>query len=296
VVTASLTPHDSGRRFQDLFRAVGLGCMGWVEMLYRHGVPYESADAVVFSNEIWKQISATAIHESHQLAMRRGSYPKFSESTWAKGKLPIDTVRRTRVIDKFDLNVDLVDCPFAPEGWDTLRRLASYGMRNSTLMAIAPTATIALIYNTTECKQPPEDLVTIKGNLSGEFKVISPIVTHNPHNLEVKSAFDIDHRWTVWSQAASQLWIDQAQSTNYWINPNTRKDWADYIADIVFEAWLCGVKTSYYLHGTSVANKATAVGVTHPGPADEYNPEEDPNYDGGRVCAIDAGPDCEACQ
>lgn len=302
VISVGYTPHESGRRFQLSDRAVGLGVMGGVETLYRHGIEYESEDAVHFSNEVWKQISATAIHESHLLSIERGIYPKFMESKWAEGKLPIDTVRRTRVIEKFGLHLDLADCPFAPQGWDTLRACAKKGMRNSTLMAIAPTATIALILNTTECWQPPEDLLVVKENMSSDFKVISPIVTHNPYGLEVKNAFDIDHMWTVWSNAARQLWIDQAQSMNIWVNPNNFKPrrgiekWADYLDEVLFESWRCGNKTTYYLHSTSMAETPTAVGVNQPGPAEEYDPENDPNYGGGRVCSIDAGPDCEACQ
>jgi ribonucleoside-diphosphate reductase alpha chain len=164
-------------------------------------------------------------------------------------------------------------------------------------MAIAPTATIAHILNTTPCTESPEDLVAMKENLSGDFKLISPIVVNNPFGLKVKGAFAIDHSWTVWSAAARQIWIDQAQSSNYWGDPNVRPDWADYIDNLLVEAYLCGVKTSYYFHSTSTANKATSVQVNHPGPADEYkNLEDDPNFTGGRVCAIDAGPDCEACQ
>lgn len=302
VISVGYTPHESGRRFQVSDRAVGLGVMGGVEALYRHGIAYESEDAVHFSNELFKQISATAIHESHLMSIERGVYPKFFESKWAEGKLPIDTVRRTRVIEKFGLHLDLVDCPFAPNGWDTLRECAKKGMRNSTLMAIAPTATIALILNTTECFQPPEDLLVVKENMSSDFKVISPIVTHNPYGLDVKNAFDIDHFWTVWANAARQLWIDQAQSMNIWANPNNWKKlrgfekWADYLDELLFESWRCGNKTTYYLHSTSMAEKPTQVGVTQPGPAVEYDPENDPNYGGGRVCSIDAGPDCEACQ
>jgi ribonucleoside-diphosphate reductase alpha chain len=302
VISVGFTPHESGRKFQLSDRAVGLGVMGGVEALYRLGIPYESDDAIHFSNELMKQISAAAIHESHLMSIERGIYPNFPKSKWAEGKLPIDTVRRTRVIEKFGLHLDLVDCPFAPDGWDTLRGLVKKGMRNSTWGAIAPTATIALILNTTECFQPPEDLLVVKENMSSDFKVISPIVTHNPYGLEVKSAFDIDHMWTVWAASARQLWIDQAQSTNIWVNPNAYtpkrgcEKWADYLDELLFEGWRCGQKTFYYLHSTSMALTPTAVGVNQPGPAEEYDPETDPNYSGGRVCSIDAGPDCEACQ
>ena len=298
VISIGSTPHASGRKFQLSDRAIGLGCMGLVELLYKSGVDYESPKAVIYSSEIWKQISATAIHESHLLSKSKGIFPKFSESVWAKGQLPIDTVRKRRVIDRFSLDTELTDCPFAPNGWTDLRSMVKLGMRNSTLMAIAPTATIAHILNTTPCTESPEDLVARKENLSGDFKLISPIVVNNPFDLKVRSAFAIDHCWTVWAAGARQLWIDQAQSTNYWGDPNTREDWADYIDNLLVEAWMCGVKTSYYFHSTSTASTATEVQVNRPGPADAFNPQldGDPNYTGGRVCAIDAGPDCEACQ
>jgi ribonucleoside-diphosphate reductase alpha chain len=287
VISVGFTPHDSGRKFQLSDRAIGLGVMGGVEALYRHGIAYESDDAVHFSNEA-DEADLGDRHPRESPAVHRTRHlPQLPPVQVGEGKLPIDTVRRTRVIEKFGLHLDLVDCPFAPEGWDTLRSLVKKGMRNSTLMAIAPTATIALILNTTECFQPPEDLLVVKENMSSDFKVISPIVTHNPYGLEVKNAFDIDHMWTVWAASARQLWIDQAQSTNIWVNPNNYtpkrgcEKWADYLDELLFEGWRCGQKTFYYLHSTSMALTPTSVGVKQPGPAVEYDPETDPDFTGG---------------
>lgn len=302
VVTLGLIPHERGRRFQDQDRAVGLGVMGWTLALYKHGIDFESSQHVVFSSEVWKQISVTAIHESHLLSQEKGSYKTFDESTWAEGKLPIDLLTSTKIIQDFGLNVSDTNAPFI-NGLGELRQLVKRGMRNSCLMAIAPTATIANIAGTTQCTELPWDLVSSKGNLSGLFNVVSPLVYNNPKGLPLKAARDVDQIWVIHAAAARQLWIDQSQSTNMFLNPNKFKEiygeeeylekLGDMLDHLYFTAWEEGLKTTYYVY--SQATSITSVNVVQPGPAQAFSPETE-----GPACFLRPGDpgfeDCEACQ
>jgi ribonucleoside-diphosphate reductase alpha chain len=302
VITVGTVPHENGSRMQHEDRPIGLGVMGWTEALYKMGIDYESAPHIHYANEVMRQISMTAIDESANLAQELGSYPTFARSKWAQGILPVDTLRHTKVIEQFGLDIASSNAPFGSLA--DLREKVKRGMRNSTLTSIAPTATIANILNTTPCTELPYQAVFVKKNLSGTFNYLAHTVVNNPFGLPFKSARDVNQLWTVWAAAARQIWLCQSQSTNYYLNPTTPEDeLGDYIRGIYEEAWAAGVKTSYYLHGlaeetavsTDTANLITVTADSLNGvSASDLN--LDPNWSGGRVCSIDSGPSCEACQ
>jgi ribonucleoside-diphosphate reductase alpha chain len=303
VITVGLIPHENGRRFQEEDRAVGLGIMGWTDALYKLGIDYESADHVHFSNEVYKQISISSIHESSRLAVEKGVFPNFKDSDWAKGILPHQTLRHTLVVDKFKLDINTA-CP-----WITFAELSevvkTQGMRNSVLLAIAPTATIANILGCSPCTEINWDVVSTKTNLSGNFKVFSRAAVLNKYNLSIKPARDYDQLWTIWSAAARQIWIDQSQSTNIYINPakfsysdeenerTGKKLLGDYLDELYCTAWQAGLKTTYYLYSQSNSSKLVP---DKPGLLVENIKTEESDEQQGKFCAIDAGPDCEACQ
>lgn len=317
VITVGFIPHENGRRFQHEDRAIGLGCMGWADALAKMGIDYESAAHVHYANEVWRQISLSAIDESANLARELGSYPNFPKSTWADGMLPVDTLRHHRVVRMFGLQLDK-GAPFAT--LDELRTKVAGGMRNSCLMAIAPTATIANILGVSQCTELPWELGYYKKNLSGLFRVFATTMRNNRYGLPVKTARQIDQRWTVWAAAARQIWIDQAQSTNFFLNPDLPLDQVgEMIDDLYFEAWKCGLKSTYYFYAkaestesldlsqpssaSAVAPAAPAVagGDYHMGAGDTMPAMSSvasvaSSWTGGKVCAIDAGPDCESCQ
>jgi len=335
VIDIGFVPHANGRRFQEQDRAIGLGCMGWADALAKMGVDYESAAHVEYASEVWRQMSLTAVDESANLAAEFGSYPQFSKSTWADGLLPVDTLRHRRVVDKFGLDLNC-DTPFATG--DELRAKVKRGMRNSCLMAIAPTATIANILGVSQCTELPWQLGYRKKNLSGEFKVFATTLLNNRKGIPLKTARQVDQKWTVWAAAARQIWIDQSQSTNFFLNPDTPLDQiGEMIDDLYFEAWRCGLKTTYYFYAkaedsdaitlsqvqqvqqqapvqpqlfnaagdTAVyASVATGVSLSFvtggasalvPGPLSMIESAGN-DWTGGRVCDINAGPDCESCQ
>lgn len=296
VIDIGFIPHENGHRFQENYRAVGLGVMGWAVCLTQHGIDFESAEHVRFANEVQKQISITAMDESANLAQERGEFPKFAESDWALGVLPQDTVRKRRIIEEFDLDLFSTDAPFLENGLDTLREKVKRGMRNSSLMAIAPTATIANIAGTSQCTEPAWDLVQQKENLSGTFDYVAPTFLYNPSGLTVRAARDIDQIWIVRAAAARQLHIDQSQSTNIYVDPNrmSATEIGDYLDDIYVSGYEYGMKTFYYCYSQSGVMSSKVV-PTQPGPSEHFDVESD-----GPACFLRPGDpgfeDCASCQ
>jgi len=259
-------------------RPVGLGIMGFQDALYKLRVPYASDAAVTFADRSMEIISYYAIDASSKLAKERGSYKSFDGSLWSQGILPIDSLKRLqeqRGADYLDANFDTT------LDWDKLRgKVQQNGMRNSNVMAIAPTATIANITGVTQSIEPTYQNLYVKSNLSGEFTVVNPYLVNElkaaglwdkvmvndlkyydgsltaieriPQELKelYATAFAIEPRWLVDAASRRQKWIDQAQSLNlYMAGASGRK------LDITYRmAWLRGLKTTYYLR---------ALGATH---------------------------------
>lgn len=291
VITIGVTPHEKGRNFQLTDRAIGLGAMGEVLALNLVGIPYESKEHVQYVYEMWRQISLTAIHESALRARELGAYPAFADSRWAQGQLPTDTLQHTRVLEGFDLVIDL-NTPFATEA--ELRALVKGGMRNSALMAIAPTATIANIIGVPQSHELPWDVEYVKENLSGTFKVIAPTVLHNPFGLPTPMAREVDQKWNIWSAAARQVNLDQSQSLNTYADPNKNfEELGDDLDEWYFEGWRCGLKTNYYLYARAAEGSQTVATRDNKEESDTPEPE-------GAACFLRPGDpgfaDCEACQ
>ncbi|HQV24430.1 MAG TPA: ribonucleoside-diphosphate reductase subunit alpha [Acinetobacter sp.] len=264
-------------------RPVGMGIMGFQDALYEMGIAYGSDAAVDFADESMEVISYYAIQTSSDLALERGAYETFKGSLWDQGILPLDSlelVAKTRPERMFEVDrTQRLD-------WDTLRaKVQKDGMRNSNVMAIAPTATISNICGVSQSIEPTFQNLYVKSNLSGEFTVINPYLVHAlkerglwdtvmvndlkhfegsvqkiariPEELKAifATAFEIDTRWIVDAASRRQKWIDQAQSLNLYIaGANGKK------LDITYKmAWLRGLKTTYYLRalGATSAEKST---------------------------------------
>ena len=264
-------------------RPVGLGIMGFQDALYKLRVPYGSDAAVEFADRSLEALSYYAIDASSRLAKERGSYASFEGSLWSRGVLPIDSLRRL----KEERGADYLDADeSATLDWDALRgKVRERGMRNSNVMAIAPTATIANIVGVAQSIEPTYQNLYVKSNLSGEFTVVNPFMVHDLKRLglwdkvmvndlkyydgslaaidrappELKAlyatAFEVEPRWLVDAAARRQKWIDQAQSLNIYIAGASGKK-----LDITYRmAWLRGLKTTYYLRalGATSAEKST---------------------------------------
>ncbi|MCW8196184.1 ribonucleoside-diphosphate reductase subunit alpha [Proteobacteria bacterium 005FR1] len=308
-------------------RPIGLGLMGFQDALYRKRIAYGSDAAVKFADESMEAISYYAITASSDLASERGSYSSFEGSLWSKGIMPVDSLEQ--LIQSRGSQYIEVDRSQTMD-WNSLReKVKTQGMRNSNVMAIAPTATIANITGVSQSIEPTYQNLYVKSNLSGEFTVVNPYLVHDlkdrdlwdnvmvndlkyyegsvqkidriPADLKAlyATAFEVEPRWIVEAASRRQKWIDQAQSLNLYIaGANGKK------LDITYRmAWFRGLKTTYYLRalaatttekstvdrGTLNAVSASAGSVNGSGNS-AAQPAEVP-----KACSLD-DPDCEACQ
>ncbi|GAA1979884.1 ribonucleoside-diphosphate reductase subunit alpha [Nocardiopsis rhodophaea] len=267
-------------------RPVGLGLMGFQDALFKLRLPMASQGAVEFADESMELISYHAITASMELAAERGAYETFEGSLWSKGVLPIDSLRLLDEARGGDLDVDTT----ARLDWETLReRVRTVGMRNSNVMAIAPTATIANITGVGQSIEPIYRNLFVKSNMSGDFTVVNPFLVRDlkerglwdddmvsalklhdgslgaidrvPDDLKAlyATAFEVDPSWLVDAGSRRQKWLDQAQSLNlYMAAPSGRK-----LDELYRRAWRKGLKTTYYLRSQSATHveKSTLKGT-----------------------------------
>lgn len=304
-----------------LHRPVGLGLMGFQDALYKQHIAYASDDAVNFADRSMEAISYFAIQASSELAEERGAYSTFEGSLWSQGKLPIDSVK----ILKQNRGTDYIDVDESTTlDWETLReRVKTKGIRNSNIMAIAPTATIANITGVSQSIEPTYQNLYVKSNLSGEFTVVNPYLVRDlkarglwdmvmvndlkyfegsvqnidriPDDLKAQyaTAFEVEPRWLVDAASRRQKWIDQAQSLNLYIASASGKK-----LDITYRmAWFRGLKTTYYLRALAAtsAEKSTVDASSMNAVSAASAPSTPQAAPVPQACSLD-DPDCEACQ
>lgn len=295
-------------------RPVGMGLMGFQDALYKLRLPYSSQAAVDFADRSMEIISYYAIEASSQLAEERGTYSTYEGSLWSQGILPIDSIsllekNRGQYIEQ-DKSQTL--------DWNALRaRVKQVGVRNSNIMAIAPTATISNICGVSQSIEPTYQNLFVKSNLSGEFTVINPYLVADlkaaglwdkvmvndlkyyngsvskinriPENLKqiYATAFEVDPTWLIEAGSRRQKWIDQSQSLNlYMAQPSGKK-----LDQLYRHAWIRGLKTTYYLRSMGATNTERATIDDRALNAVDVNPTSaEP-----KECLI-TDPTCEACQ
>ena len=255
-------------------RPVGLGLMGFQDALFTLGLPYAGEAAVDFADTSMEAISHAAISASADLAEERGAYASFPGSLWSQGVLPHDSVARVAAARDGDLEQPVVE----RLDWSSLReRVMKVGVRNSNIMAIAPTATISNIVGVSQSIEPQYRNLYVKANMSGDFTVVSTSLVRAlkerglwddvmvsdlkyydgslgeidrvPADLKAlyATAFEVDPEWLVKAGSRRQVWIDQAQSLNlYVLEPNGRT-----LDRLYRSAWRHGLKTTYYLRSSS---------------------------------------------
>ncbi|MDI9347292.1 MAG: ribonucleoside-diphosphate reductase subunit alpha [Methylacidiphilales bacterium] len=305
-------------------RPIGLGLMGFTDLLYHLRVPYDSDKAIEISDQSMETISYFAIEASMSLAKERGPYQTYQGSLWSKGILPIDSLR---LLDKERDGFLKVNYN-STKDWDTLRKnVTQYGVRNSNIMAIAPTATIANICGVSASIEPTYQNLYVKSNLSGEFTLINPyLVTdlkkHNiwddvmindlkyydgslqkidriPNEIKklYKTAFEIDQRWLIECASRRQKWIDQAQSLNLYYADTDAKT-----LDLMYQlAWIRGLKTTYYLRtiGATHIEKTTLDSSRKNTLNRVTSADKITEFENKTSCAFGAGAndqECEVCQ
>ena len=286
VIDVNFYTIPEARRSNLKHRPVGLGLMGFQDALFAMRIPLSSAEAVAFADESMEVISYHAIAASSELAAERGSYASFEGSLWSKGILPIDSVALVADARGGDVLMDTS----STLDWITLRdQVKTVGMRNSNVMAIAPTATISNICGVGQSIEPLYRNLYVKSNMSGDFTVVNPHLVRDlkerglwdevmvsdlkyydgslgpidrvPDDLKAlyATAFEIDSHWLVDAASRRQKWIDQAQSLNLYVAaPNGRK-----LDELYRHAWRSGLKTTYYLRSQSATHveKSTIKGT-----------------------------------
>ena len=326
VIDINFYPTEAAKTANSRHRPIGMGVMGLQNALYKKGLAFGSDAAVDFNDEFMEAIAYYAYNASCDLAAESGTYSSYQGSKWDRGILPQDTVDLLQ--DERGVEVDV------PRGakmdWTHLReKIAQHGMRNSNVLAIAPTATISNIMGTTPCIEPNYKNLYVKSNLSGDFIVLNRELVNDlkkeglwnqdmldqlkyfdgeladiediPDSLKEKhqTVFSVGYQAIIDAAARRQKWIDQSQSVNLFLAEPDMKT----LSHMYRHAWHVGLKTTYYLRTLQASNieKSTIsvkkevrgiAGVVAE-PIKEYTDAEK------QACSIDAmlnGGECEACQ
>ena len=330
VIDVNFYPTDAAKTSNNRHRPIGLGVMGLQNALFVKNIAFTSEDAVEFNDEFMEAICYYAYEASSDLANERGTYSSYRGSKWDRGLLPQDTIE---LLEKE--RGESIDVPKSSKmDWSIVRdKIAKHGMRNSNVIAIAPTATISNIMGSSPCIEPTYKNLFVKSNLSGDFLVLNRFLVNDlkseglwnadmsdqlkyfdgelgpiqgiPDWIKKKylTAFDVSYEFVIAAAARRQKWIDQSQSVNLFLGtPNLKT-----LSHMYRDAWRKGLKTTYYLRtlGASNIEKATVsmkstektdpqTGTNNPsGTEKQYTPDE------VKACSLEAmmnGEECEACQ
>ena len=266
-ITASAVPQ--AQRSNEENRAIGLGVMGLTDMLEQIRVPYDSPDACEIVDRVVEFISWHAIDTSADLAAERGAYPMFEGSGWSRGMVPVDTLAVLERDRGIPVDVDRT----TRMDWDALRAKVRTGIRNATLMAIAPTASIGFIAGTTPGLDPQFSQMFSRTTSAGKFLEVNRNLVADLKDLGLwdstreellrrqgdpseidaipaslrhlyRTSFTLDPIAYLNVAARAQKWVDQAISRNIYLASRSVGD----MEDLYTAAWRMGVKTTYYLH------------------------------------------------
>ena len=296
VIDINYYPTDESGASNRRWRPVGLGLMGLQDVFFKLGLAFDSAEARNLSRRISEEIYFNALWASTELAEANGSHPGFADTRAAAGELQFDLWSTE---------------PSEPDRWGPLReRIGAHGLRNSLLVAIAPTATIAAIAGCYECIEPQVSNLFKRETLSGEFmqvnrylvaelkarglwddKMIGDVkkaegsiqqIERIPDDLRAvyRTAWEISQRSLIEMAADRGAFIDQSQSLNLFMEAPT----IGKLSSMYMHAWKQGLKTTYYLRSRPKTriNQTTTNGS---GPSD----------DGAVACSLENPETCEAC-
>jgi ribonucleoside-diphosphate reductase alpha chain len=326
VIDINFYPTPEAKNANHRHRPVGMGLMGFQDALSACGISYASDEGVEFADRSMEAISYFAIMASSRLAEQRGTYSSYEGSKWDRGLLPIDTIALLE--EERGMKVDMDKS--STMDWDKVRdQVKTHGMRNSNVMAIAPTATISTIVGVTQSIEPTYKHLFVKSNLSGEFvqinvKLVNELKERDlwdadmleaikyfdgslgeipglPDDIKARYAtsFEIEPNWLIECASRRQKWIDMGQSLNLYLGEaNGRK-----LDEMYKMAWKSGLKTTYYLRslGATQVEKST-VDINKYGVQPRWMKSDSASSDilverqpEVKACSID-DPDCEACQ
>jgi ribonucleoside-diphosphate reductase alpha chain len=301
VVDINFYPTEQAGRSNARWRPVGLGAMGLQDVFFKLKLPFDSPAARALSTRIAERIMLAAYEASADLAERNGPLPAWEKTRTARGVLHPD---------HYDVELNW------PERWEALRaRIAEVGMRNSLLLAIAPTATIASIAGVYECIEPQVSNLFKRETLSGEFLQVNSYLVDELKRLGVwdaqtrealreasgsvqgftwipaevrelyRTAWEIPQRGLIDMAAARTPFLDQSQSLNLFLETPT----IGKLSSMYAYAWKQGLKTTYYLRSRPATRIARAARASAPVPA-QVTPED------AVACSLENPESCEACQ
>ena len=293
LVDINQLPLPEARKSDAENRAIGLGVMGIADVFEKLGLPYDSEHAYNFADRVFEFVSYMAIDESANLARVRGSYKNFPGSRWSKGMVPVDTLD---ILEKERGEALDLDKTSHHKGldWDILRRKVKEGIRNATLMAVAPNANIGLLVGTVPGMDARFSQVFSRNKISGKYLDINHNLVKDLKNMGIwedvrgeiiekqgdisgieiipkhirevyKTSFTNSPYAYIEVAARAQKWIDQGISRNIYLE--TRN--VDETMKLYDAAWRKGLKSTYYLHmkprhtaeqSTVRVNKAEAIG------------------------------------
>lgn len=274
-------------------RAIGLGVMGLADVFEKLGLSYDSEHAWDFTDRIFEFVSYMAIDESANLAQARGSYQNFAGSRWSQGMVPVDSIAVLEA-DRGRMVTVSKESKHKGLNWDLLRSKVKKGMRNATLMAVAPNANIGLVAGTTPGMDPRFAQVFSRNKISGKYMDINQNLVKDLKNMGIwekvreeiiasqgdissidaipqhvkdiyRTSFTTSPFAFIEVAARAQKWIDQGISRNMYLETRDVEE----TMKIYTAAWEKGVKTTYYLHmkprhtaeqSTVRVNKAEAMG------------------------------------
>ena len=298
VIDINFYPTDAAGYSNSKWRPVGLGVMGLQDVLFKLRLPFDDPRAAELAARIQEEIYYWALSTSNELAEAYGPHQTFADTRAAQGAL------------QFDLwGVQ----PSKPEWADLKERIGQFGLRNSLLIAIAPTATIASICAAYECIEPQLSNLFKRETLSGEFLqinnyLVDDLKARGLWNEQIRAKIkmsegsvegieeipvDVRHLYrTAWElpqkalidmAAARGPYIDQSQSLNLFMaSPTIGK-----LSSMYRYAWKSGLKTTYYLR----TRPATRITQTTTQPALQVYSDED-----AVACSLENPEECEACQ
>ena len=309
VVDINYYPTEEASTSNNAWRPVGLGLMGLQDVFFKLGLPFDAPEARDLSKRISEEIYFNALWASTELAEASGPHDNFALTRAATGDL------------QFDLwGVEPTDAA----RWETLRaRVAEHGLRNSLLIAIAPTATIASIAGCCECIEPQVSNLFTRETLSGEFMQINRYLVRELQDRGLwneamanrvkmaegsiqdvegitddlkdvyRTAWEIPMRSLIDMAAERGAFVDQSQSLNLFMESPT----IGKLSSMYLHAWKSGVKTTYYLRSRPATriNKTTTGGPA--GGPDEGEPVEKPTFTDAETvaCSLENPESCEAC-
>jgi ribonucleoside-diphosphate reductase alpha chain len=309
VIDINYYPTNQSACSNAQWRPIGLGLMGLQDVFFQLHLPFDSAEAMALSTKIQEEIYFHALTASVALAEKDGPHPTFADTRLADGQFQFDL---------WDVQ------PADTTRWDALReRVRKVGIRNSLVIAIAPTATIASIVGCYECIEPQISNLFKRETLSGEFLQVNRYLIDElqarglwteemrtrlklsegsvqnidglPDDLKLlyRTVWEIPMRSLIDMAAARNAYIDQSQSLNLFAeSPNIGK-----LSSMYMYAWKKGLKTTYYLRSrpaTRIAKTTVQNASTHAGAA-ASNALPAVSAEAVVACSLENPESCEAC-